>query len=75
MYESIIVGTGGDAIVPGDKGVFRDAMLISIGIGGLSPLVFHLVVKATDKTPRKVCMIWISLRKFNSFTKKRFSFR
>ena len=57
IHVRIIVGTGGDEIVPGDKGVFRDAMLISIGIGGLSSLVFHLVVKAMDKTPRKVFMI------------------
>ena len=47
-------GSDSNDINPDDSDTFRNAMLISIGVGGLSSLVFHLVVKAADKSVKKV---------------------
>ena len=36
-------------------GNFRDAMLIcSVGVGGLSSVIFHVTVKPTDKLTKNV---------------------
>ena len=43
-------------IIPEDKSVFLYAMLLSIGVGGLSSLLFHLTIKPADKTMKKVCL-------------------
>ena len=51
---SISVGSGSDVIIPEDKSVFLYAMLLSIGVGGLSSLLFHLTIKPADKTMKKV---------------------
>ena len=51
---SISVGSGSDVIIPEDKSVFLYAMLISIGVGGLSSLLFPLTIKPADKTMKKV---------------------
>ena len=50
----ISVGSGSDVIIPEDKSVFLYAMLLSIGVGGLSSLLFHLTIKPADKTMKKV---------------------
>ena len=54
-------------IVPDDKKVFQDSMIISILVGGVSSLVFHFVVKATDKTQRKVIFgVTLKILSYNS---------
>ena len=48
------MGSDSKEIVPDDQIVFRNSMLVSIFVGGLSSIVFHLVVKAADKKEVKV---------------------
>ena len=43
-----------DVITPEDKNVFLYAMLFTIGLGGLSSLLFHFTVKPADQSMKKV---------------------
>jgi len=53
----IMLGTGGssDKIGPDNIETFRDVMLISVvGIGGLSSLIFHIIIKPSAESSEKV---------------------
>ena len=50
-----IAGSTGSQINPDDIYTFRNVALISVvGVGGLSAIVFHIVIKPTEKSVNRV---------------------
>ena len=48
-------GGSSDKIGPDNVETFRDVMLISVvGIGGLSSLIFHIIIKPSAESSEKV---------------------
>ena len=45
---------GSDGIGPDDTGTFRNVMLVCVGVGGLSSLVFHASVRVTERPKERV---------------------
>ena len=57
LLISIFNAAGGssDKIGPDNVETFRDVMLISVvGIGGLSSLIFHIIIKPSAESSEKV---------------------
>ena len=57
LLISIFNAAGGssDKIGPDNVETFRDVMLISVvGIGGLSSLIFHIIIKPSSEASKKV---------------------
>ena len=57
LLISIFNAAGGssDKIGPDNVETFRDVMLISVvGIGGLSSLIFHIIIKPSSEVSKKV---------------------
>ena len=61
-HNAIAINIGGgssDEICPDDTSSFRNIMLISIAVGGLSSVAFHVCVKPTEETNKKVSFVLI----------------
>ena len=54
MRVSISVGSKEDEMVSEEKNLFSYAMIISVSVGGFMSFIFHLCVKASDNSPKKV---------------------